>query len=125
MTLPNTYRYCDSCGFEGDASKFIKVGPDGVAIRSKFKQRFLDQLRNGAEQADDAGYYPYAEFCPMCGFNRESDDASTDAECRAKGRLIRAQRLKAQKKARNRGRLMMALFILVIALAFFLIIKFV
>ena len=42
------------------------MGPDAIAIRSKFKAAHLDQLRYGVEQARENGYCPYNAL-PMLG----------------------------------------------------------
>jgi len=124
MTEPNRHRYCDSCGFEGDVSRFIKKGPDGVAIRSKFKAAHLDQLRYGVEEARENGYYPYEEFCPVCGYNTLTNDDATNALCLKKGRGIRIRREEARKQKRNNDMFQMGLFIFFTALATWLIIKY-
>lgn len=92
MTEPNHYRYCDSCGFEGDKSLFIRTGPDGAAIKSSFKLPHNDSIRYGLEQARENGYYPYAEFCPSCGYNSDINDEATNEKCRERGRRIRIMR---------------------------------
>jgi hypothetical protein len=122
MTEPNRYRFCDSCGFEGDVSHFIRKGPDGIAIRSKYIIAHVDQLRYGIEQARENGYYPYEEFCPMCGYNSESNDDATNARCLAKGRLIRIKRSELLQQRRNKEVLQVTLFMIVTALAAWLII---
>lgn len=104
VTEPNHYRYCDSCGFEGDKSLFIRKGTDGVAIRSSFKIAHPDQIRYGLKEARENGYYPYAEFCPSCGYNRDINDEATNAKCRERGRHIhikRAKILSERIRARN------------------------
>lgn len=95
VTEPNHYRYSDSCGFEGDKSLFIHKGPNGVAIKSSFKLAHPDQIRYGLKEATDNGYYPYAEFCPSCGYNRDINDEATNAKCRERARKIRVERARA------------------------------
>lgn len=123
MTEPNRYRFCDSCGFEGDVSRFIRKGPDGIAIRSKFKIAHLSQLMiDGHKNTERDGYYPYAEFCPMCGYNSDINDEATNELCLAKGRLIRIKRRELLRQKRNKEVLQTALFMIVTALAAWLII---
>ena len=122
MTEPNHYRFCDSCGFEGDASRFIRKGPDGVAIRSKYKAAHLDQLRYGVREAQENGYYPYAEFCPLCGYNSDINDEVTNARCLEKGRLIRIRSKDVRQLRRNKGKVQLVLLILITGLVTLLII---
>lgn len=124
MTESNLYRFCDSCGFEGDASRFIRKGPDGVAIRSKYKAAHLDQLRYGVRETQENGYYPYAEFCPFCGYNSDINDEVTNARCLENGRLIRMKRKEGLQQRRNKAKVQLALFILITALVTLLIIKY-
>jgi len=121
MTESNHYRCCDSCGFEGDASRFIRKGPDGVAIRSKYKAAHLDQLRYGVREAQENGYYPYAEFCPLCGYNSEINDEVTNARCLEKGRLIRIRSKDVRQLRRNKDKVQLVLLILITGLVTLLI----
>jgi hypothetical protein len=122
MTEPNHYRFCDSCGFEGDASRFIRKGPDGVAIRSKYKTAHLDQLRYGIREAQENGYYPYAEFCPLCGYNSDINDEVTNARCLEKGRRIRIRSKDVRQLRRNKDKLQLVLLILITGLVTLLLI---
>lgn len=84
---------------------FIRKGPDGVAIKSSFKVANLSQIMYGElKNAEEIGYYPYAEFCPSCGYNRDINDEATNAKCRERGRKIRIERariLSERVRARN------------------------
>jgi hypothetical protein len=122
MTEPNHYRFYDSCGFEGDASRFIRKGPDGVAIRSKYKTAHLDQLRYGIREAQENGYYPYAEFCPLCGYNSDINDEVTNARCLEKGRRIRIRSKDVRQLRRNKDKLQLVLLILITGLVTLLLI---
>lgn len=86
-------------------SLFIRKGPDGVAIRSSFKVANLSQIMYGElKNAQEIGYYPYAEFCPSCGYNTDINDEATNAKCRERGRKIRIERariLSERIRARN------------------------
>ena len=44
------------------------------------------------KNTQEIGYYPYAEFCPSCGYNSDMNDAATNAKCRERGRKIRVER---------------------------------
>lgn len=75
---------------------FIRKGPDGVAIKSSFKVANLSQIMYGElKNAEEIGYYPYAEFCPSCGYNRDINDEATNAKCRERARKIRVERARA------------------------------
>ena len=74
-----------------------------MAIRSSFKIAHPDQIRYGLKEATDNGYYPYAEFCPNCGYNRDINDEATNAKCRERGRKIRIERSRIIS-VRNRAR---------------------
>lgn len=74
-------------------SLFIRKGPDGVAIRSSFKVAHLSQVMYGdPKNAQENGYYPYAEFCPSCDYNSDINDEATNEKCRERGSLIRIKR---------------------------------
>jgi hypothetical protein len=58
----------------------------------------------------------------MCGYNSESNDDATNARCLAKGRLIRIKRSELLQQRRNKEVLQVTLFMIVTALAAWLII---
>jgi hypothetical protein len=77
---------------------------------------------DGHKNTERDGYYPYAEFCPMCGYNSDINDEATNELCLAKGRLIRIKRRELLRQKRNKEVLQTALFMIVTALAAWLII---